>query len=111
MNIPLFTPGLGGTAVVTVAGSSTGVELLAMGSATLYGGADYSVMVTNDGTKTAFITFATSAGHTATTSGVPVLSGTQQIFTVPRSHRFARGIGAAASTTVGPCYFTIGQGA
>jgi hypothetical protein len=109
--IQLFTPGLSNTAVVTVRGSSTGIELVAMGSSTVVGGADYSVLVTNDGGLTSFITFAASAGHTATTSGVPILAGTQQMYTVPRSNRFVRGITAAASTSSGPCYFSVGQGA
>ena len=95
-----FAPNSAATVTVaaTTTSGSTRVALVGNGS---------SVLITNAGTATAFVELGTSAGTSATTTGLPVLSGEILCLTRPAGVTHAIAITATGTATV---YVTTGDG-
>lgn len=85
--------------------ASTATANASLGSWPYSGGGN--VRVTNSSNNLAFIAFATSAsGAVSTTTGMPILPNSVELFTVGRDQVYAVGVAGATATL----YFTPGQG-
>lgn len=84
-NIPLT---LGNSTSLAVT-STTGVVALPAGTGT-------SIRICNDGTKTLFFKFGTSASVTAVTTDAPILGGAIEVFTIAANQTHLAGISAGS---------------
>lgn len=101
MTTQAFTP-VGATVSAAVTGSSAATALTAF--AGLGGG---TVRVNNIGTQTIFIAFGASTVTAATATGMPMIAGATEVFTVGPG---VTHIAAIAATTGSTVYVTSGQG-
>lgn len=95
-----FQPGDGLTKNISVTSTSASVTLTISTHQT--------VLVTNTGTKTAFVKFGTGTVTAIASADVPIIAGTAQTFTVPIGSNVVAAITAGTDTTT--IYVTPGQG-
>jgi len=67
---------------------------------------EFDILVTNDGTATAFVRFGSSSLVITTSNAIPIRSGATLAFKVPPGTTHAAAIAAGAT---GRVYFTLGK--
>lgn len=94
-----------GANVTVNAAVTTSSAALAFGSGGSIG--TKSVRIANVGSNTIFITFGTGSATAATTTSLPMLGNTVEVFTVNADNTHVAHISGAAGNTI---YVTVGEG-